>query len=321
VGAVTGPLRATRLLTARDAVRTQLLTLGAGAFAAGALIFTARNFTLSRRSFAIAEQGQVTDRYTKAIEQAQRSPVHHRSRPRLASGRSSGTQVVAAARTHQDTGSHAGAAAAHVAARLRGRSRLRRPLPQNRAMPKELRAPHPGMPAAMPRGLRRSRTLVPAATRRRPGRGRSQITGGPTRHRVAGPIVRPHRRAPSSTRRRARARRYRVARGRLDVCPGRRQADRPAPRSPRMEAAPARSAGSRRQAPRRQAHSRHHAADPRGPRTRCHGHDGLVPKCNGPALLARHRTAPTGHRRPPQRPPLGRQMRLEVRLGAFGGTQ
>ena len=39
-----------------------MLTLGAGVFAAGALIYTARNFRLSR-------EGQVTDRYTKAIEQ------------------------------------------------------------------------------------------------------------------------------------------------------------------------------------------------------------------------------------------------------------
>ncbi len=48
--------------TARDAARGRLLTFGAGLFAAGALVFTARNFTLSR-------EGQVTDRYTKAIEQ------------------------------------------------------------------------------------------------------------------------------------------------------------------------------------------------------------------------------------------------------------
>ena len=39
-----------------------MLTLAAGLFAAGALVYTARNFTLSR-------EGQVTDRYTKAIEQ------------------------------------------------------------------------------------------------------------------------------------------------------------------------------------------------------------------------------------------------------------
>ena len=50
------------LATARDAARGRLLTLGAGLLAAGALVFTARNFTLSR-------EGQVTDRYTKAIEQ------------------------------------------------------------------------------------------------------------------------------------------------------------------------------------------------------------------------------------------------------------
>jgi hypothetical protein len=37
--------------------------------AAGALVFTARNFVLSRRTFELAEQGQVTDRYTKATEQ------------------------------------------------------------------------------------------------------------------------------------------------------------------------------------------------------------------------------------------------------------
>jgi len=58
VGSVKGPL----LQTARDAARGRLLTLGAGLFAAGALLFTARNFVLSR-------EGQMTDRYTKAIEQ------------------------------------------------------------------------------------------------------------------------------------------------------------------------------------------------------------------------------------------------------------
>ena len=64
-----------------------MLTLGAGLFVAGALIYTARNFTLSRRQLELSqqamelteqrqrrtleltEQGQVTDRYTKAIEQ------------------------------------------------------------------------------------------------------------------------------------------------------------------------------------------------------------------------------------------------------------
>ena len=58
VGSARGPV----LATARDAARGRLLTLGAGLLAAGALVFTARSFTLSR-------EGQVTDRYTKAIEQ------------------------------------------------------------------------------------------------------------------------------------------------------------------------------------------------------------------------------------------------------------
>ena len=65
VGSVKGSLHETAL----DNARGRLLTLGAGLFAAGALVFTARNFTLSRRTFELTEQGQVTDRYTKAIEQ------------------------------------------------------------------------------------------------------------------------------------------------------------------------------------------------------------------------------------------------------------
>jgi Pentapeptide repeats (8 copies) len=58
VGSAHGAL----LQTARDDARGRLLTLGAGLLAASALLFTARNFILSR-------EGQVTDRYTKAIEQ------------------------------------------------------------------------------------------------------------------------------------------------------------------------------------------------------------------------------------------------------------
>jgi len=64
VGSARGSLAA-----ARDAARGRLLTLGAGLLATGALVFTARNFTLSRRTFELTEQGQVTDRFTKAIEQ------------------------------------------------------------------------------------------------------------------------------------------------------------------------------------------------------------------------------------------------------------
>ena len=76
VGAATGPLHETAL----DNARGRLLTLGAGLVAAGALVFTALNFKLlrrnseqadqwQRRTHELTEQGQVTDRYTKAIEQ------------------------------------------------------------------------------------------------------------------------------------------------------------------------------------------------------------------------------------------------------------
>jgi hypothetical protein len=58
IGSATGSLHE----AAVDSARGRLLTLGAGLLAAGALGFTALNFLLSR-------QGQVTDRYTKAIEQ------------------------------------------------------------------------------------------------------------------------------------------------------------------------------------------------------------------------------------------------------------
>jgi hypothetical protein len=57
-GAVSGPHRAAALQSARDAARGRLLQLGAGLFAAGALIYTARNFTLSRRTFELTEQGR-----------------------------------------------------------------------------------------------------------------------------------------------------------------------------------------------------------------------------------------------------------------------
>jgi hypothetical protein len=56
-----GPAKGSLHETALDNARNRLLTLGAGLFAAGALVFTARNFALSR-------EGQVTDRFTKAID-------------------------------------------------------------------------------------------------------------------------------------------------------------------------------------------------------------------------------------------------------------
>ena len=63
-GTLPGRVRVFRLEQTRDAARGRLLTLGAGIFAAGALVYTARNFSLSRRTFELTEQGQVTDRYT-----------------------------------------------------------------------------------------------------------------------------------------------------------------------------------------------------------------------------------------------------------------
>jgi hypothetical protein len=69
VGSVAAAQRQAQLQSAHEAVRTQLLTLGAGLFAAGALVFTARNSVFAQRTVQIAAEGQVTDRYTRAIEQ------------------------------------------------------------------------------------------------------------------------------------------------------------------------------------------------------------------------------------------------------------
>ena len=76
VGSVGGSLHE----TAVDNARGRLLTLGAGLVAVSALVFTALNFRLlrrnseqadqwQRRTYELTEQGQVTDRYTKAVEQ------------------------------------------------------------------------------------------------------------------------------------------------------------------------------------------------------------------------------------------------------------
>jgi len=49
VSAITGQQRALHLQGAREAVRSQLLTLGAGIFVAGTLWFTARTYRLARQ--------------------------------------------------------------------------------------------------------------------------------------------------------------------------------------------------------------------------------------------------------------------------------
>src|ERR1700733_5297753 len=70
----------TSLATARNNAQGNLLALAAGLAGFGALIFTARTFILQRRTLELTqqdqqdthrltEQGQVTDRYIKAIEQ------------------------------------------------------------------------------------------------------------------------------------------------------------------------------------------------------------------------------------------------------------
>ena len=75
-----GSAKGANFSAARDAARGRLLTLGAGLLAGGALLFTALNFNLlrrnseqadqwQRRTHELTEQGQVTDRYTKAVEQ------------------------------------------------------------------------------------------------------------------------------------------------------------------------------------------------------------------------------------------------------------
>ena len=62
VAALPKQQQSTQIPVAIDNARTSMLTLSAGIAALAALGYTARNFTLSR-------QGQVTDRYTKAIDQ------------------------------------------------------------------------------------------------------------------------------------------------------------------------------------------------------------------------------------------------------------
>jgi hypothetical protein len=53
IGNVTGQLRVLRLQQTRDATRGRPLTLGAGLFAAGALLFTGRNYGLALRDLSL----------------------------------------------------------------------------------------------------------------------------------------------------------------------------------------------------------------------------------------------------------------------------
>ncbi|WP_459806065.1 pentapeptide repeat-containing protein [Herbidospora sp. RD11066] len=57
------------LATAVDAVRGRALAIATGIIALIAVYYTARNAQTARDTFALTEQAQVTDRYTKAIQQ------------------------------------------------------------------------------------------------------------------------------------------------------------------------------------------------------------------------------------------------------------
>jgi hypothetical protein len=57
------------LAAALDAVRGRALAIATGLIALVAVYYTARNADTARRTFRLGEQGHVTDRYTKAIEQ------------------------------------------------------------------------------------------------------------------------------------------------------------------------------------------------------------------------------------------------------------
>ena len=117
----------------------------------------------------------------------------------LRQGEALGLEMVTAARAQQDAGNHEGPATADLAARLRRSSCLRRPLPQDQAMPEELQAAPAEMPAAMPAGLHQPRPLVPRSPRWRSRRGGRQVGGGPPRDRPARPAVHADHRAPQAT--------------------------------------------------------------------------------------------------------------------------
>jgi uncharacterized protein YjbI with pentapeptide repeats len=74
--AVAPAIRGVQTRLAIEAVRGQFIQLGGGLLAFGAFWYTIRNFTLARKqtelnrqTLALGEQGQVTDRYARAIEQ------------------------------------------------------------------------------------------------------------------------------------------------------------------------------------------------------------------------------------------------------------
>ncbi|WP_196470197.1 pentapeptide repeat-containing protein [Planomonospora sp. ID91781] len=65
----TGETAAKDRAAALDAVRGRTLAIVTGLIALVAVYYTARNADTARRTFQLGEQGHVTDRYTRAIEQ------------------------------------------------------------------------------------------------------------------------------------------------------------------------------------------------------------------------------------------------------------
>jgi uncharacterized protein YjbI with pentapeptide repeats len=65
-------------LGAVNNARGSLLQFLAGAAAFGALLYTARNYLISRQTYDLAERGQITDRFTKAVEQLSSNAIEIR---------------------------------------------------------------------------------------------------------------------------------------------------------------------------------------------------------------------------------------------------
>jgi hypothetical protein len=144
VGSVKGLLHE----TAVDNARGRLLTLAAGLLAAGALVFTALNFNLlrrnsqqadrwQRRAHELTEQGQVTDRYTKAIEQLGSDKLDVRI-----------GGIYALERIARDSGTDQPAVVEVLAAFIREHSREQWPPPDHPASRDQERSTRPDVQAA-----------------------------------------------------------------------------------------------------------------------------------------------------------------------------
>ena len=172
-------------------------------------------------------------------------------------------------------------------------------------MPEKLQAAPAGMPAPLRAGLHQSRPLVPRSPRWRPGRSRGEVDGWPPRHCPSRPALHSDCRAPQASGPRAGARGHRMARGRLDVRPAEWQADRPSPRSVRLEGTSGGGRSPRSAATRRPSHGCHDPVAPWRPGASRDGRHGLVECRDGQALRARHCAAPSGHSRPAEHVPVG----------------